>query len=211
MGAPGEFFALRPFCRAFSLVGASYAAGAGVLRRRRVGGGRSARLNSASRSYGRFLRGGGATARSKRGSASLVDRRPVWRGCMFSGYLAALRADVSCQPCGDFVSLFLRCSGILLRVAHASGAQDDPSGPLLRGEASAAVPFWYFGGWALSRAALATWIRHQSVPETTDRDSAQRWPRRNPHALRHVGARLGVPHRARLGRDGRGGRDGQRS
>ena len=53
----------------------------------------------------------------------------------------------------------------------------------------------------MSRAALATWIRHQSVPETTDRDSAQRWPRRNPHALRHVGARLGVPHRARLGRD----------
>ena len=35
----------------------------------------------------------------------------------------------------------------------------------------------------MSRAALATWIRHQSVPETTDRDSAQRWPRRNPYAL----------------------------
>ena len=35
----------------------------------------------------------------------------------------------------------------------------------------------------MSRAVLATWIRHQSVPETTHRDSAQRWPRRNPYAL----------------------------
>ena len=58
---------------------------------------------------------------------------------------------------------------------------------------------------------LGNWIRHQSVPEITDRDSAQRSPRRNPHACVHVGARLGVPHRARLGRDGRGGREGQRS
>ena len=52
-----------------------------------------------------------------------------------------------------------RCSGILLRVAHPSGAQDDPSGSLVRGEASALVPFWYFlggGPFALSRAALAT-------------------------------------------------------
>ena len=44
------------------------------------------------------------------------------------------------------MSLFRGCSGILRRVSHASAAQDDLSGPLVRGEASAAVPFWYFGG-----------------------------------------------------------------
>ena len=37
-------------------------------------------------------------------------------------------------------------------------------------------------GVGLVPRGLGNWIRHQSVPETLDRDSEQRWPRRNPHA-----------------------------
>ena len=57
--------------------------------------------------------------------------------------------------------------------------------------------FLVFLGVGLVPRGLGNWIRHQSGPETTDRDSAQRWPRRNPHALVDVGARL-ESHTARV-------------
>ena len=58
-------------------------------------------------------------------------------------------------------------------------------GPWYAGKRPRRCLFGILGGGPLvmSRAALATWIRHRAVPETTDRDSAQRWPRRNPYAL----------------------------
>ena len=90
------------------------------------------------------------------GAARYVYRRP-W--------------DVSSQPSAEF------CSAWHMRLAPRTIRL----GPWYAGKRPWRCLFGVFG-WPLSRAALATWIRHQSVPETTDRDSAQRWPRRNPHA-----------------------------
>ena len=58
-------------------------------------------------------------------------------------------------------------------------------GPWYAGKRPRPCLFGIFGGGplALSRAASQLGPATKRSPETTDRDSAQRWPRRNPYAL----------------------------
>ena len=121
---------------------------------RRRDGGAARPPGRHSRISGRLCLLGGAAARRKRGSASLGTvegpRGPLYVQRLIFSAGAARKAY-------GLASLLNRWAlqGNLRRVSHASSAQDDLWAHGTR-EASAAVPFWYFWGWALSRAALAT-------------------------------------------------------
>ena len=153
MGAPGEIFALarsgsaaaRPFCWAvFSLVTLCAATPeAAAPRRRRGGAARPPKRHS--RITGRLLLLGGVRRRPLCGVRRRMGRLRSGSALYVQRVVsdAALYVKLS-RPCVEISIAVFALSGILLRVAHASGAQDDPSGPLVRGEASVAVPFWCF-------------------------------------------------------------------
>ena len=164
----GGFFAcnvVRRHARGCGAAATSRALGAAADQRSRRDSGRSPRRR---RRTARFCGVRRRTVRSRSGRKRYVQR-------VVSGRCAVRESRRLARTLGDRWAL----QGNLCRVADASGVQDDLSGPLARGEASAAVFFFifFFGGGSRSRwpRALATWIRPPS-PETTDRDSAQRWP-----------------------------------